>query len=76
MEDVAIVGVGQTAFSRKCGVSGQGAMLRSLQGSHGGPGYYQPLSREIKQNEIKVGMSLKVVPVKSDGRIGYGFRKA
>lgn len=35
------------------------------------------LSRDIKENDIKIGMELKVVPVKlSEGRTSYEFQQA
>ena len=35
------------------------------------------LSRDIKESDIRVGMSLKIAPIKlADGRVSYQFQKA
>jgi len=41
-----------------------------------GPTVFAPLSKEIKEDEIKVGMSLKLVPIKLPGdKIVYELKK-
>jgi len=41
-----------------------------------GPTVFAPLSKEVKQEEVKVGMQLKLVPMKLPGdKIIYELRK-
>ncbi|MHC1566308.1 MAG: Zn-ribbon domain-containing OB-fold protein [Candidatus Syntropharchaeia archaeon] len=40
-----------------------------------GPKVFAWMSKDIKEEEIKIGMNLKLVPVKIDGKISYEFVK-
>jgi uncharacterized OB-fold protein len=43
----------------------------------GGMRIFSMLSREIKEHEIKIGMSIKIVPIKLPGdRVSFEFQKA